>query len=196
MNTDGKGVERITERAVVVNGHEYEVDCIIFATGFEVGTSMARRSGYEIIGRGGVTLTQKWSKGVRTLHGMQSRGFPNCFIIGISQGGFAVNYPQLLEEVGSHLAHIIGHALKNGIRTVEVTQEAEEAWVQTILRKLSPFWPPGGKHCTPGYYNNEGRPFGPEATQSSPYGEGAIKFWRILKEWRYDGTFDGLEFDA
>jgi cyclohexanone monooxygenase len=194
VDTDGKGVERITERGLVVNGKEYEVDCIIFATGFEVGTGYARRAGYEIIGRNGQTLTERWSDGVRTLHGVQSHGFPNCFIMSASQGGFTANYPHLLDEVATHLSHIIGHALKNDLRTVEVSEEAEEAWVQTILANGSGVTI-GGPGCTPGYYNNEGRP-SPGARQGAPYGGGSIKFFRILEDWRAEGTFDGLEFGA
>ncbi len=87
VDTDGQGVERITEKGVVVNGVEYEVDCLIFATGFEVGTSYARRCGYEVTGRGGLSLTEKWEEGVRTLHSLMSRDFPNCFIMMQSQGG-------------------------------------------------------------------------------------------------------------
>jgi cyclohexanone monooxygenase len=79
VDTKGKGVERITERGVVVAGREYEVDCLIYASGFEVGTPYPRRAGFEIYGRGGQTLTERWKDGVRTLHGIHSRGFPNCF---------------------------------------------------------------------------------------------------------------------
>ncbi len=197
VDTDGKGVDRISERGLVVNGHEYEVDCIIFATGFEVGTGYARRAGYEIVGREGRTLTEKWSEGVQTLHGMQSREFPNCFIMSASQGGFTANYPHLLDEVATHLSYIIAHALENDFRTVEVSKEAEEAWVQTILEKSTGAMAGGigGPGCTPGYYNNEGRP-NPGAKQAAPYGGGSIGFFKILKKWRAEGTFDGLEFSA
>ena len=55
VDTNGQGVERITENGVVVDGQEYELDCLIYATGFEVGTDYARRMGFEIYGRDGVT---------------------------------------------------------------------------------------------------------------------------------------------
>ena len=192
VDTAGQGVERITERGLVVDGKEYEVDCIIFATGFEVGTGYARRAGYEIVGREGCTLTQKWSSGIATLHGMQSRGFPNCFIMSAIQGGFAVNYPHLLNEVAVHLAYIIGHVLEKELQTVEVSQDAEEAWVQTIIGAGGPGMQIGGPGCTPGYYNNEGKP-SPLAKYGAPYSRGAIKFWQVLEQWRKDGTFEGLE---
>ncbi len=195
VDTDGQGVERITEKGVVVDGREYEVDCIIFATGFEVGTAYARRSGYEIIGRGGRSLTEKWSQGVRTLHGMQSREFPNCFVMGQTQGGFTVNYPHMLDELAIHIAYIISHALDNDIARVEVSEQAEENWVQTILEKGTGGSLLGDQSCTPGYYNNEGKP-DPLFAQAAPYGGGPIPFFNILKQWRSEGNFEGLEFDA
>ncbi len=119
VDTNGHGVDRVTERGVVANGVEYETDCLIYATGFEVGTEYTRRSGYELYGRGGITLTEKWAGGIRTLHGMHSRGFPNCFIISNAQSGFTVNFPHMLNEQGKHLAYIISHALGHEVRSVE-----------------------------------------------------------------------------
>jgi cyclohexanone monooxygenase len=107
-------VERITKHGLVANGVEYPVDCIIFATGFEVGTAYARRSGYEIVGRTGQTLTEKWSQGVRTLHGMQSRDFPNCFIMSQTQGGFTVNYPHMLDELAARTGSLVPPHISSG----------------------------------------------------------------------------------
>ena len=194
VDTDGKGVDRITEKGLVVAGREYEVDCIIFATGFEVGTGYTRRAGYEIVGRGGQTLTEKWAEGIRTLHGMQIHGFPNCFIMSANQGGFTANFPHLLDESATHLSHIIGHTLDEGLSTVEASAEAEEAWVQTILEQgVGAMGGLGGEGCTPGYYNNEGKP-SPLAKQAAPYGGGPIQFFALLAKWREEGKFEGLEF--
>ncbi|MBW2391671.1 MAG: hypothetical protein JRG89_25040, partial [Deltaproteobacteria bacterium] len=87
VDTQGEGVERVTEKGVVVGGKEYELDCLIYATGFEVGTDYSRRAGYELVGRDDVTLTQKWEDGITTLHGIHIRGFPNCFMMSIAQSG-------------------------------------------------------------------------------------------------------------
>ena len=195
VDTDGQGVERITEKGLVVNGVEYEVDCIIYGTGFEVGTSYARRAGMEIIGRDGLSLTDNWSNGMRSLHGIQSRGFPNCFIMSQSQGGFTVNYPHMLDELAIHIAHIIKHALAKDIHKVEASAEAEDAWVQTILDKGTGGAALGGQDCTPGYYNNEGKP-NPTFAQGAPYGDGPIAFFNLLREWREEGSFEGLELEA
>jgi len=194
VDTDGRGVERITEHGLVVDGVEYEVDCIIYSTGFEVGTSYTRRSGYDVIGRGGRSLSEHWRDGTRTLHGMGSAGFPNVFIMNTSQGGFTANFPHLLDESAVHQAHIIAHALNQGHKTVEVTKQAEESWTQTILGfKGGPLGGLGGPDCTPGYYNNEGQP-NPNALQSAPYGGGSIQFFELLQKWREQGKFEGLTF--
>jgi len=197
VDTDGKGVERITERGLVVAGVEYEVDCIVYATGFEVGTAYERRAGYEVRGSRGQTLTQKWADGMSTLHGMQSRGFPNCFFLHISQAAFTANFPHLLDELSTHVSHVIGHALAEGFSMVEVAQEAEDAWVETIRSKASgAMGALGGPECTPGYYNNEGRALEASAVQAAPYGGGSIEFFRILEQWRDDGGFAGVEFTS
>ena len=191
VDTQGKGVERITEKGVVANGVEVELDCLIYATGFEVGTDYTRRAGYEIYGRDGESLTEKWAKGVRTLHGMHSRGFPNCFIMGPQQSGFTVNYPHALDEQSKHVAYIVRQALDRGLRTLEVSPEAEEQWVQTIIafaRMGREFF----EACTPGYYNNEGR-LSDLAAQNGFFGAGSIQFFLLLKDWRDKGELAGLE---
>ena len=80
---------------------------------------------------------------------------------------------------------------------VEVAQEAEDAWVETIRSKASgAMGALGGPDCTPGYYNNEGRALEASAVQAAPYGGGAIEFFRILEQWRDDGGSAGLEFTS
>ncbi|HEX4098535.1 MAG TPA: NAD(P)/FAD-dependent oxidoreductase, partial [Caulobacteraceae bacterium] len=132
VDTQGRGVEAITETGVVAGGRAYEIDCLIYATGFEVGTSYTRRSGYEVIGRDGVTLTQKWENGVSTFHGFHSRGFPNCFIISNTQSGFSVNFPHMLSEQSRHVAYIVKTCLDRQVRVMETSQAAEDEWVDAI----------------------------------------------------------------
>ena len=111
VDTRGRGVERITESGVVVDGVSFELDCLIFATGFEVGTDYCRRTGFELIGRDGMTLTERWRDGVRTFQGLCANGFPNCFIESIAQAGLTVNFPYLLDVQATHVAWIIAWAL-------------------------------------------------------------------------------------
>jgi len=192
VDTEGQGVERITESGLVVDGVEYEVDCIIYSTGYEVGTSYASRTGYEIHGEGGQSLSEKWEDGARTLHGMFVHGFPNCFIMSQTQGGFTVNYPHMLDELSTHIAHVIRHAQDHDIERIEATESAESQWVQTILDKGMNGGALGGEDCTPSFYNNEGKP-NDRIRQGMPYGDGPIAFFSLLKAWREEGKFDGLE---
>ncbi|MEQ8747032.1 NAD(P)/FAD-dependent oxidoreductase [Pyruvatibacter sp.] len=191
VDTRGQGVDQITENAVWANGKEYEIDCLIYATGFEVGTSYTRRAGYDLTGRDGVTLTQKWADGMRTLYGMNVNGFPNVFIMGPAQAGFTANYPHLLIEQASHIAYVLDEAGKRQARIIEPTVEAEADWVQQIIdnaalrRKFL-------EECTPGYYNNEGKP-ADRSEQNNAYGAGSVKYFEILEGWRATGKLEGLE---
>ena len=191
VDTQGLGVDKITEDAVWANGKEYKVDCLIYATGFEVGTDYTRRAGYDLKGRGGLTLSQKWADGMRTLYGMNVRDFPNVFIMGPAQAGFTANYPHLLLEQAVHISYVIDEARKRQARIVQPTEEAESGWVQTIIdnaalrRKFL-------EECTPGYYNNEGKP-ADRSEQNASYGAGSVKYFEILEDWRKAGKLDGLE---
>ncbi|MEQ8557812.1 MAG: NAD(P)/FAD-dependent oxidoreductase [Henriciella sp.] len=190
VDTDGQGVERITEKGIVVGGKEYEVDCLIYATGFEVGTSYTRRSGYELYGRNG-SLSDAWEGGVRSFHGMMVRDFPNVFVMGGAQAAFTANYPHQLNEQAIHIAHILSDASENGIIAMEPTEEAQSKWVDTIIAKAQ-MREKFLAECTPGYYNNEGQ-IAQRARQNSFYGGGSMEYFSILKSWREDGTMAGLD---
>jgi cyclohexanone monooxygenase len=190
VDTAGRGVDRITARGVEVRGHEYALDCLIYATGFEVGTDYSHRAGMAIVGCDDRTLAQAWSGGVRTLHGMQVHGFPNCFILNNSQAGFTANYPHLLDEQATHIAHILAAAGEQGYTRIEATAQGEDDWVALCLRRARD----SGdflENCTPGYYNNEGR-VGERSVQDGFFGGGSIEYFRILGQWRAKGDWQGL----
>ena len=191
IDTQGRGVERITENAIVANGEEFEIDCLIYATGFEVGTGYTRRAGFEIHGRDGLSLTEKWKDGVSSLHGMHTRGFPNCFVVSNAQAGFTANYPHMLNEQSKHLSYIVRQCVDRQARVVEASQEAEEAWVDEIM-KVAVFNRRYLEECTPGYYNNEGQP-SEAAIRNGFYGGGSVAFIKILEDWRADNSLPGLE---
>jgi cyclohexanone monooxygenase len=193
VDTDGKGVEKITEKGVVVAGVEYEVDCIIYASGFEVGTPFERRSGYDTIGKDGLKLSDYWADGMRTKHGMHVHNFPNLFISQATQGGNLIsNYPHNLTECGNTMAIMVRHALDNGYQEIELTAEAEQAWLE-LLQQAPPMMI-GTTECTPGYYNNEGKGWQQGVTQAVSYPQGPVAFFNYLKEWRESGEFEGVEF--
>ena len=191
VDTQGRGVDRITETSIVANGIDYPVDCLIYATGFEVGTEYTRRSGFELYGRNGKSLTETWKNGVRTFQGFHVNGFPNCFVISNVQSGFTANFPHMLAEQAIHVAHVVKHCMQNQIRVVEATPEAEEEWVQTI-KKLAYMRRKFLEECTPGYYNNEGKP-AERSEQNGFYGAGPVAFVKVLEDWRAEGSFQGLD---
>ncbi len=194
VDTGGKGAERLTPRGVIVAGREYELDCLIYASGFEVGTDYSRRAGMQILGRGGQSLADKWSTGVQSLHGMHVHGFPNCYVMSHPQAGFTASYTHLLDEQAAHIAWIVGTAIGRSARSIEATAKGETAWVGTCISKAGrarSFL----EKCTPGYYNNEGKP-GERADQDGFYGGGSPEFFRILKEWRERGNLDGMELSS
>jgi cation diffusion facilitator CzcD-associated flavoprotein CzcO len=194
IDTDGKGVERIDETGVWVNSTHYELDCIIYASGFEVGTEYKRRSGYDVVGRNGVKLSEHWSDGMRSLHGIHVHGFPNLFVVSPSQGANLIsNVPHNLTEAGQTIAEIIRHAEATNAVTVEASQEAETAWVDKLEA--------GGRRfgnrpdCTPGYYNNEGQNVGKHGVLNSlGYPDGPVAYFAYIDQWRSSGKFAGLEF--
>jgi cation diffusion facilitator CzcD-associated flavoprotein CzcO len=191
VDTNGIGVDSITPNGVVANGKEYPVDCIIFATGFEVGTDYTRRAGYDVIGKDNLSLSQKWSDGMRTLHGIHTHGFPNLFIISNSQSGFTTNFPHSMDETACHIGYILNRCLEENISTVEVSESAEDAWVEEIIA-VSRYNEEFQAMCTPGYYNNEGQP-NPKSVQNGPYGKGSRPYFKITKAWRDQGTMQGLD---
>jgi cation diffusion facilitator CzcD-associated flavoprotein CzcO len=194
VDTDGRGVERITAKGVMVDGVEYELDCIIYASGFEVGTDYTRRAGYEVVGRGGRTLTEHWADGMRSLHGIHVHGFPNLFVIGPAQGANLIsNIPHNLVEAGQTTAAVIRHALDVGAREVEVSEEAEQAWIDLLLSNSRVFG--GNPECTPGYYNNEGQPTGRRGLlNGAGYPDGPVAYFAHIDRWRCSGDYEGLDF--
>ncbi len=193
VDTDGKGADRITRNGVVADGVEYEVDCIIYASGFEVGTEFTGRAGFDLTGRDGLKLSEAWAEGMRSLHGTHVYGFPNLFFVQPTQGANLIsNVPHNLTEAAKTVAMIIGEAQKRGAREVEVNKAAQEAWVELLL--TGPGRMIGSLDCTPGYYNNEGQDPGPAARYAIGYPQGASAYFRYLEGWRNSAQFEGLEF--
>jgi cation diffusion facilitator CzcD-associated flavoprotein CzcO len=191
------GVEKITEHGALACGTEYELDLIVYATGFEAElTPFARRAAHPIIGRGGITMEEKWADGVISLHGMTTHGFPNMFIMP-APGQQAVtthNFTHLMVLGADHIAQTIGLLEQRGVKRFETTEEAENAWTDIILstaRDNSAFM----AACTPSRLNFEGHPEGFKL-RNSAYGGGygdVFGYRDLLAEWRASGEFEGWD---
>lgn len=193
IDTDGQGVERITETGLVAGGKEYEVDCIIYASGFEVGSEYTSRAGFDLTGRGGHTLSETWETGMRTLHGIHVHNFPNAFIVQPSQAANLIsNVPHNITDHARTIATVVAHAEANGHSEVEPTQEAQDKWVQFILSGTGMMI--GSTECTPGYYNNEGAGLSDSNKYAVGHPAGAKAFFDHIEKWRNTGEFKGLAF--
>ncbi len=186
-------MERITERGVVVDGEEYEVDCLIFATGFEVGTAYTRRAGFDIVGRDGLTLGQKWDEQVASFHGLMSRGFPNCFFMGGGAVGGLAELHRALQRAELSTSPTWSRAWRR--RTPAPSSRPRRprptgcARSSTSAAGREAFY----ESCTPGYYNNEGKPGEGPGWFGGNYGGSAPEFFRLLRDWRDAGALEGLE---
>lgn len=194
-----RGVERMTEKGFVAQDVECEIDCMIFASGFEVTSDLDRRWGIDVFeGRNGLSIYDHWADGYRTLHGIMTHGFPNQFFIGYYQGGLFGTTTEQYGQQGYHIAYIIAEALARGATTVEPTSEAQDAWVRHI-RETAVDISELQRECPPGYFNNEG-----EVRITSDgkkkyrwylgefYGPGWDAFQQLMQDWRDKGDLEGL----
>ncbi len=187
-----KGVERMTEKGFVANGREYEVDCIIFASGFEVTSDLDRRWGIDTIeGRDGLSIYKHWADGPKTFHGVMTHGFPNQFYMGYIQGGLNASVTEQNGKQGYHIAHIISETLKRGAAVVEPTQQAQDDYVshfESMEIDMTAFT----HECTPSYFNNEGEDKA-KWRLFRAYGPGWDAFQKLLSDWRAAGDMPGLD---
>jgi cation diffusion facilitator CzcD-associated flavoprotein CzcO len=189
--SQSKGVERITEKGFVVGGKEYDVDCLIFASGFEVTSDLKRRWGVDVVqGRGGKSIYDHWPEGYETLHGTMTHEFPNQFYIGYIQGGLNASVTEQFGQQGYHIAYIISQALQRQATVVEPSKQAQDEYVRhfrEIEIDLSEFM----RSCPPGYFNNEGEEK-PKWALFRGYGYGWDAFQKLLRQWRDKGDMEGL----
>ncbi len=187
-----QGLERMTEKGFVHHGIEYEVDCIILASGYEITSELRKRWGIDsIVGRNGVSLYDHWADGYKTLHGMMTHGFPNQFFTGFTQAGLNATNSVTFVSQGRHIGYIVSQALKRGATTVEPSQQAQDAWVKTIRENSNESARQFAQECTPGYFNNEGeKEF--RWYLGEPYGRGFYAFEELLADWRAKGNLQGL----
>lgn len=188
VDSEGQGVERITERGLVVQGVEYPVDVIIFATGYESNFDIAARAGVAISGRDGLSLGEYWSDGLHTLHGVASRWFPNLLHMGLTQNAYSFNFTHVLEDQAAHLSAIVAEAELRGGAVIEPTEDAQSSWVAFIRAQDVSAGEEFNADCTPGYYNAEGEP----AKRTEIFTGGSVAFEGILQQWRESGGMDEI----
>jgi cyclohexanone monooxygenase len=191
-----QGVEAITENGIVANGKEYAVDCIVYASGFEITSSYERRLGIPIFGVEDKSIYEHWQEGMRTMHGLMVSGFPNLFLCG---GGFVfqlgANYAHGIDVQAGHVAYTISELANRGIKAANVSFAAEESWIADQLETKGSGFVLGGSPdtCTPGYYNQEGTTERYRNVRRETYSKGVGAYMKLLRQWRADGELEGLE---
>jgi cation diffusion facilitator CzcD-associated flavoprotein CzcO len=210
IDTDGKGIEKFTQRSVVANGQEYPIDILILSTGYRsplAGGDPGSRTGIEIVGRNGRRLEDKWQEqGISTLHGVLTNAFPNLFIQSSAQAAATANYAHVIDVLSEHIASIVEiahqHSLENGKGVViETSAAAEEAWGMMIAQGAAVF--SALAVCTPGYLTLEGEAFKTpdprdhaammKKAKGAVWSKGLVDFTREIERWRSDGKLEGLE---
>ncbi|CAL5871267.1 uncharacterized protein PFLUO_LOCUS5515 [Penicillium psychrofluorescens] len=205
IDTEGKGVQRLTKKGVVVSNKEYELDLLVFGTGFRSPAAGSGSPGYRadvaVTGRNGLSLDEKWiENGVTTLHGIATHGFPNMFFTNTAQTGFSMNHVFVLDMIAKHVAYIVDQATKKagGVKVVvEVTEDAEEKWADEVIKRAP--WFGSLTTCTPGVLNNEGemlKEVDPKEqrkkARAAVWGEGVASYERVLDEWRERSKLTGM----
>ncbi len=188
--SDSLGLEAMTEKGFIAGGVEHEIDCMIFASGFEVTSDLDRRWSIPTFeGRNGLSIYDHWREGPATLHGIMTHGFPNMGFIGYIQGGINSSVTEHFGRQGAHMAWIIGEALRRGVNVVEPTRAGQDAYVKTyneIKMDVSAMT----ARCPPGYFNNEG---GDNKWALFPgWGYGWDHFEGMLAAWRASGDMEGM----
>ena len=193
-----QGVEAITENGIIANDKEYAVDCIVYASGFEITSSYERRLGIPIFGIGGESIYEHWREGMRTMHGLMVSGFPNLFLCG---GGFVfqlgANYAHGIDVQAGHVAYTITELGSRGVKAANVSITAEERWIADQLETKGGGFVLGGSPdtCTPGYYNQEGTTQRYRDVRRETYSKGVGAYMKLLRQWRDDGELEGLELN-
>ena len=191
VNTDGRGVDRVTKGGVVVGDAEYPLDLLIYSTGFDLSSPYYHRLGFDPVGRDGISLSASWAKGMYSLHGFVTHGFPNYCMNQVLQGGQGVNAAYTAKNASEHIAWLIAKSLERNV-TIEPRVDAEEDWYQWVNGEAGDAWVGYLATCTPGYHNAELKEPDESQSRSLPYMGSLLDFRKRLEVWRADGTFQGL----
>lgn len=193
-----KGVERITPTGFIAGGQHYDVDCIVYASGFEITSDFKRRIGIPITGRGGLSIYDHWGAGMRTMHGLMVNGFPNFFMLGGLFGfTLGLNYSAVIDDQVAQLIYVLKEMKARGITSAEPTRAAEDEWIEDQTMVTPDDLPNnlGGTSdaCTPGYFNHEGAEMSTRRNyRQEAYVKGGLAYAQKLAQWRANGDLSGL----
>ncbi len=164
-------IERVTRGGLVVDGTEYPVDVIVFATGYDAMTGPL--NAIKINGSGGQALRDKWADGPRTYLGLASAGFPNLFTItGPGSPSVLVNVIVAIEQHVEWIADLLAYAREHDIVRVEANSDDEDRWVDEVNQRASAtLYPRAASWYTGANVPGKPRVFMPYVGGMKPYRE-------------------------
>ncbi|KAH4812569.1 hypothetical protein HBH61_082780 [Parastagonospora nodorum] len=205
VDTDGKGVQGYSPSGVIVDGSEYDLDVLIFATGFSPSSKAtpADRMDGTIIGRNDRSLHDKWrSSDFGTLFGLMSNQFPNMFFYAVAGVGSSPNLTTYYEGLSRLAANILAEAhSQSGCSEkliIEVSKEAEDRYTDQVERRSH--WYSILASCTPGYYNGEGEVSqkqqtpkeAKKAARASGWGGGPVEYHAMIETYINEAQLKGI----
>jgi cation diffusion facilitator CzcD-associated flavoprotein CzcO len=183
-------ITRITPKGVRTTAQEYELDSLIYATGFDAITGAFDR--INIVGRNGISLRDQWRDGPLTYLGVQSHGFPNLFTLAGPQGGsVSTNFPRGIEDIVNWVTGLMVTLRDKGIQRVEPQEDAVAAWQKEVrdLYQMTLFHT--AKSWFTGYNSNlEGR----DGIRYLIYNGGSPRYRRRLEEVA-ENDYAGFDLD-
>ncbi len=191
VDTDGYGVREMSPAGPVVDGREYPLDLLVFASGFEITSGLVSRLGFDPVGRGGVKLSERWHDGTHSLHGILTAELPNFFVVSFIQAGFGLNFVHFLSESTAHITWLIDHCLTDGIDSIEATVDAEDEWLNTLWQHSGPL-ARYNQTCTPSYGNSEGART-MLAARGAVFPGSLMHYADHLEQWRDEGSLAGTK---
>lgn len=186
-------IERVTETGLRTSDRAFELDLLVYATGFDAVTGAFDM--VEIEGRDGLRLSEKWTPEPETYLGLMTHGFPNLFVPSGPQSSSAtVNYPRSIEMCVNWISDLMAHVLRDGVARVEPLRAAELAWVAHVREMYAMMLLRKSKSWFTGYNSNiEGREIG--KVRHVVYNGGAPKYAKIIGQAAAEGYAE-LAFDA
>ena len=196
VDTHGRGVERITEPGVVVDGVTYELDCLIFATGFEVGTDYCRRTGFELIGRDGLTLTEQLARRRAHLPRPDDARLPELLHREHRPGGVHGELPVPARRPGRRTSRGSSPGRwSTASPNSRPRPTAEAAWVDTVVAAVGGDRPSAPRPARPATTTARARPT-PRPGRAASSSVAPTEYADILAAWRAAGDMAGLEIRA
>ena len=186
-------IEAVTPDGVKTSTEEFDLDVLIYATGFDAITGAYDR--VPIQGIDGLSLADKWAAGPQTYFGLMTSGFPNLFMLaGPQSASGASNFPRGIEVSVDWVTELLQHARANKVKSLDAQPEAEMGWVEEVKKSYANLLLRKGKGWFVGYNSNVAGRTG-EKNRLPAYQGGGARYAKLLKEMTEE-DYRGINFSS